>query len=60
MTRLTSIRIPAFLCVVAAFAGCAQSSGFNEPAGSFLDRSNFGNATMNNSLVQTGQLDLAI
>lgn len=61
MTPLNSMRIPALLLAIATAAGCSQSgTGFNEPAGAYLDRSNFGNATMNNSLVQTGQLDLAI
>ena len=61
MKRLASLRIPAVLIFAAALAGCGGNAGnFNEPVGGFLDRSNFGNATMNNSLVQTGQLDLAV
>jgi outer membrane protein OmpA-like peptidoglycan-associated protein len=58
MKHLNTVRTPVLLCLALAFAGCGQTG--NEPAGAFLDRSNFGNATMNNTLAQTGQLDLAI
>lgn len=45
-------------------AGCAdpinQASVFDREAGSQLDVGDFGNATMNNVLIQSGQLDYAI
>jgi len=48
----------------ALLAGCAdpinQASVFDREAGSQLDVGDFGNATMNNTLIQTGQLDYAI
>ena len=53
---LTAIVALAFL------AACDQTSGgaFDSPLGSTLDNGNFGNATMNNHLAQTGQSGLAI
>ncbi|SHG87178.1 Outer membrane protein OmpA [Cognatiyoonia sediminum] len=45
-------------------AGCAdpirEAGSFDREAGSQLDVGDFGNATMNNTLVQTGQLDYTI
>ncbi|MEO9864757.1 MAG: OmpA family protein [Yoonia sp.] len=54
-----------YLSAVAALAllgACDQTSGgaFDRPLGSELDNGNFGNATMNNHLVQTGQNGLTI
>jgi outer membrane protein OmpA-like peptidoglycan-associated protein len=54
-----------YLSAVAALAllgACDQTSGgaFDRPLGSELDAGNFGNATMNNHLVQTGQSGLTI
>jgi peptidoglycan-associated lipoprotein len=54
-----------YLSAVAALAvlgACDQTSGgaFDRPLGYELDNSNFGNATMNNHLVQTGQNGLTI
>ena len=54
-----------FLTAVAALAllaACDQTTGgaFDRPLGSELDNGNFGNATMNNHLVQTGQSNLTI
>lgn len=54
-----------YLSAVAALAllgACDQTSGgaFDRPLGSELDNGNFGNATMNNHLVQTGQDGLTI
>jgi outer membrane protein OmpA-like peptidoglycan-associated protein len=54
-----------YLSAVAALAllgACDQTSGgaFDRPLGSELDNGNFGNATMNNHLVQTGQSGLTI
>jgi len=42
------------LCGAAALAACT-AAGFDDEAGSELDEGNFGNPTMNNTLVQTGQ-----
>ncbi|MDX8347275.1 OmpA family protein [Cognatiyoonia sp. IB215446] len=48
----------------AALAGCTSSdptfSGFYNEAGSIVDSGDFGNASMNNFLVQTGQQDYTI
>ncbi len=48
----------------ATLAGCSQDdptySSFYSEAGSQLDAGGFGNATMNNSLVQSGQADYTI
>lgn len=42
-----------------ALAGCERGAldSWNNPAGAFLDEGGFGNATMHNTLVQTGQRD---
>lgn len=48
------IRTIAALSIVAALGACAALMGENE-IGSELDEGNFGNPTMNNILVQTGQ-----
>lgn len=42
-----------------ALAGCERGAldSWNTPAGAFLDEGGFGNATMHNTLVQTGQRD---
>ncbi len=49
---------------VSLLAGCADpirtAGTFDREAGSQLDIGDFGNSTMNNHLVQTGQLDYAI
>lgn len=49
----------------ALLAGCANVGGFkmpslNAPAGAAVDSGDFGNSTMNNMLVQTGQADYTI
>jgi outer membrane protein OmpA-like peptidoglycan-associated protein len=48
----------------AALAGCTPSEeikqGFASEAGSQIDSGDFGNATMNNQLVQTGQQDYTV
>ena len=45
-------------------SACTQSNqvrvGFNSPAGSQLDNGNFGAATMNNSIIQSGNADYTI
>lgn len=45
------------LALALLLAGC---SNFDQEAGSQLDTGDFGNATMNNTLVQTGKIDYAI
>lgn len=47
---------------LAGLTACAPGSNlqFYKEAGSVIDRGNFGNANMNNQLIQTGQLDYAI
>ena len=48
----------------ALLAGCSNISGtfpgFNQQAGSVIDSGEFGNATMNNMLVQTGQQEYTV
>jgi len=52
----------AAIAALAFLAACDQTSGgaFDSPLGSTLHNGNFGNATMNNHLAQTGQSGLAI
>lgn len=61
------LRLTVTLASAALVAGCASNdpvySSFNQEAGALVDNGNFGNATMNNQLVMTGEkqytLDLA-
>ncbi len=46
--------------VLAGALALSACSDFNHEAGSQLDTGNFGNATMNNTLMQTGQMNYAI
>ncbi len=50
-----------FVAAVAliSVSGCTDS-GFNREAGSLADDGSFGAATMNNTLIQTGQRDFAV
>lgn len=41
--------------VLATLAACTETSGFDRELGSSIDDGQFGNATMNNHLVQTGE-----
>lgn len=41
--------------VLATLSACTDTSGFDRELGSSIDDGQFGNATMNNHLVQTGQ-----
>lgn len=43
----------------AGLAACGETSSFYQQAGIGLDEGGFGNATMNNTLVHTGQISLA-
>ncbi|MGB8814304.1 MAG: OmpA family protein [Paracoccaceae bacterium] len=45
-----------FATALLTISGCAQSS-FNRELGSAVDQGTFGNATMNNTLIQSGQKD---
>lgn len=47
---------------LAGLTACAPGANlqFYKEAGSVVDRGNFGNANMNNHLIQTGQLDYAV
>ena len=51
-------------CAAALLAGCAQVNetfpSWGREAGAVVDRGNFGNATMNNVLIQSGQRDYTI
>lgn len=47
---------PLFLTVALALAACNPYE-FNKPVGSEIDEGGFGNATMNNTLLMTGQID---
>ncbi|NNF24726.1 MAG: OmpA family protein [Rhodobacteraceae bacterium] len=56
MARHTKTLLIATSCM-GLLAGCA---GMDNEAGASIDAGNFGNPTMNNMLVQTGQMDFAI
>jgi len=60
----TNLKIILTVASVAALAGCSKETliteSFFSEAGAEVDEGNFGNPTMNNMLVQTGQRDYAI
>ncbi|WP_082005614.1 OmpA family protein [Halocynthiibacter namhaensis] len=60
--RKTVLRSVIMASSLAGLAACAPGSNlqFYKEAGSVIDRGNFGNAGMNNELIQTGQLDFAV
>jgi peptidoglycan-associated lipoprotein len=43
-----------------ALAACDTSGGWDREMGSEVDKGQFGNATMNNTLIQTGQLNYTV
>lgn len=43
-----------------ALAGCGANSDFDRELGAEVDSGSFGNATMNNSLIQSGELSYAV
>jgi len=43
-----------------ALAACGEGSVWHGEAGAFLDEGNFGNPTMNNALIQSGELDYVV
>ena len=53
------IRLTAGMAGIALLAACASNdpvySSFNSEAGALVDNGTFGNATMNNHLVMTGE-----
>jgi outer membrane protein OmpA-like peptidoglycan-associated protein len=51
-----TLKIKSFLvgASVLALTACTDTSSFNSEAGAFLDEGNFGNPTMNNTLIQNG------
>jgi outer membrane protein OmpA-like peptidoglycan-associated protein len=54
------MKIAVLLLLSAALAGCERSGSFFGEAGSEFDTSDFGNATMNNTLLHSGERDYAI
>ena len=57
MKIMTTSRLLATVCVM-SLAACGGD--FNREQGAQIDNGSFGNATMNNSLIQTGQMDYTI
>jgi peptidoglycan-associated lipoprotein len=60
-----TLRTPTLLIVAGALTlgGCSDQAVFSswtQEAGGYLDEGGFGNPTMNNMLIQTGELDYAI
>lgn len=59
MAAQTYLRLPIALTGLALLTACASSdpvySAFNREAGALVDTGNFGNATMNNTQVMTGE-----
>ncbi|MBW6506084.1 MAG: OmpA family protein [Rhodobacteraceae bacterium] len=53
-------KLAVMLLCAAALAGCERSGSFFGEAGSELDTADFGNATMNNTLIQSGERDYAV
>jgi len=64
--NIKKIGIASVLAGATALAGCSQTSedkvytSFHREAGSIVDTGHFGNASMNNMLIQTGQIDYAV
>lgn len=58
-SKLKSLMLVAGMASLSACAPEAMGQFYSE-AGSVIDRGNFGNATMNNNLIQTGQMSYAI
>lgn len=60
----TFVKNSLIIAGIATLAGCSAETNiarsFNSEAGSFLDEGNFGNPTMNNLLIQSGQKSYAI
>lgn len=60
----TFVKNSLIIASIATLAGCSAETNiarsFNSEAGSFLDEGSFGNPTMNNMLIQSGQKSYAI
>lgn len=61
-TRPMGLKSVILVAGLAGLTACAPGSNlqFYKEAGSVIDRGNFGNAAMHNTLIQTGQLDYAV
>lgn len=53
-------KLAVILFCAAAVAGCQRSGSFFGEAGSELDTADFGNSTMNNTMLQSGERDYAV
>lgn len=59
MTGKLSLLLASSALMVLAACGTSSTS-WDQELGAEVDKGNFGNATMNNTLIQTGQLDYAV
>ena len=57
--QVTFSRLLASTCIV-ALAACATTPGFDREMGSEVDKGAFGNATMHNTLIQTGEMEYTV
>lgn len=57
--QVTFSRLLATTCIV-ALAACSTNSGFNSELGAEVDKGAFGNATMHNTLIQTGEMEYTV
>lgn len=57
---MRSTLAPLILTTTLALAGCAANSDFDRELGAGVDSGSFGNATMNNSMIQSGELSYAV
>ncbi|PKP69381.1 MAG: hypothetical protein CVT82_11015 [Alphaproteobacteria bacterium HGW-Alphaproteobacteria-4] len=53
-------KLAVMLLCAAALTGCQRNGSFFGEAGSELDTADFGNSTMNNTLIQSGERDYAV
>jgi outer membrane protein OmpA-like peptidoglycan-associated protein len=53
-------RLAVLLLCIAGLSACGRNGSFIAEAGSELDTADFGNATMNNTMLQSGERDYAI
>lgn len=53
-------KLAVMLLCLAGLAGCQRSGSFFGEAGSELDTADFGNSTMNNTMLQSGERDYAV
>jgi len=57
--QVTFSRLLATSCIV-ALAACSTTAGFDSELGAEVDKGAFGNATMHNTLIQTGEMEYTI